>query len=71
MNVSYNPLQNEWAPVNDMKQTPKIWRNYYGSFLIQTILPPNNINTQSTVQSLKTHTTNQLSNISQSHFLKR
>lgn len=71
MNVPFNPLQNNWAPINDMKQTPKVWRNYYSTYLIQTTLPPNTINTQSNVEQLMTPTANQLNNISQSHFLNR
>ena len=63
MNRSFFPLEESWASVEDMKQTPRTWSNYYGSALIETTLPANKMETKSEVVFQLTPSAAQLKNI--------
>jgi hypothetical protein len=58
-----DPFQCSWESVQDMKQTPRVWYNFYGSSMIETTLPPKQIQTKSVVYPLTTPTAVQLNSI--------
>jgi hypothetical protein len=71
MNPAFYPLSFEWAPVTDMKKTPKTWYNYYDSVLITSTNNKQGTQTESIITPMTVPSVAQLRNISDSRYISQ